>query len=147
MGYGSRALELLRQYYQFYIPSLEVEDTENENSALTQVTQVQDSEVDLLEEMIEPKSSLPPLLLKLSERRPEHLDYLGVSYGVTEPLLKFWKRAKFIPVYLRQTTNEITGEHSCIMLSSLQDTPADWLKAYWVDFRRRFVTLLSSSFR
>ncbi|XP_001607707.1 RNA cytidine acetyltransferase [Nasonia vitripennis] len=145
MGYGSRALDLLRQYYQLCIPSLEADDVETE--AQTEASQVQDSEVDLLEETIEPKSSLPPLLLKLSERKPEHLDYLGVSFGVTESLLKFWKRAKFIPVYLRQTTNEITGEHSCIMLSNLQDTSADWLKAYWKDFRRRFISLLSSSFR
>lgn len=145
MGYGSRALDLLRQYYQLCIPSLEADDVESETK--TEASQVQDSEVDLLEETIEPKSSLPPLLLKLSERKPEHLDYLGVSFGVTESLLKFWKRAKFVPVYLRQTTNEITGEHSCIMLSNLQDSSADWLKAYWKDFRRRFITLLSSSFR
>lgn len=50
---------------------------------------------------LEPRASLPPLLLKLSERRPESLDYIGVSFGVTEPLLKFWKRAGFVPVYLR----------------------------------------------
>lgn len=147
MEYGSQALKLLRQYYQGCIPSLDTEDAEDENSTLTQAPLVQDSEVDLLEEKIEPKSSLPPLLLKLSERKPEHLDYLGVSYGVTEPLLKFWKRAKFVPVYLRQTSNEITGEHSCIMISSLQETPDDWLVAYWKDFRRRFVSLLSSSFK
>lgn len=50
---------------------------------------------------VEPRSSLPPLLLKLSERPPEHLDYIGVSFGVTEQLLKFWKRANFVPTYLR----------------------------------------------
>jgi N-acetyltransferase 10 len=147
MGYGSRAINLLRQYYQFCIPSLETDDIELECSQIIQTSQVQDSEVDLLEETIEPKSSLPPLLLKLSERRPENLDYLGVSFGVTESLLKFWKRAEFVPVYLRQTSNEITGENSCIMLSSLKKTNNNWLTAYWKDFRRRFITLLSSSFR
>lgn len=49
----------------------------------------------------EPRKSLPPLLLKLSERPAERLDYLGVSFGITAPLLKFWKRAGFVPVYLR----------------------------------------------
>lgn len=147
MEYGSQALKLLRKYYQGCIPNLEKEDAEDDSSALTQVSQVEDSEVDLLQEKIEPKSSLPPLLLKLSERKSENLDYLGVSYGVTESLIKFWKRAKFVPVYLRQTTNDITGEHSCIMLSSLRETPDDWLIAYWKDFRRRFISLLASSFR
>ncbi|XP_058806427.1 RNA cytidine acetyltransferase [Phymastichus coffea] len=140
MGYGGRALELLRQYYQVCFPNLEADEPQ-------EVKQIEEDEVDLLEETIEPKSSLPPLLLKLTERRPEKLDYVGVSFGVTEPLLKFWKRAKFVPVYLRQTANDITGEHSCIMLSSLQSEANEWLPAYWKDFRKRFITLLASAFR
>lgn len=42
-------------------------------------------------------------MLKLDELRPERLDYLGVSFGATESLFKFWKRCNFAPVYLRQT--------------------------------------------
>lgn len=145
MGYGNRALELLRRYYEFKIPNLE-DDDDSDQETRTEVAQVDDDEIDLLHETIAPRKSLPPLLLKLSERRPEHLDYLGVSFGVTEQLLRFWKKAKFVPVYLRQTSNDITGEHSCIMLSCLNEN-ADWLVAYWKDFRRRFVTLLSSAFR
>lgn len=45
-------------------------------------------EVDLLEERLTPRKNLPPLLMKLSERKPEKLDYLGVSYGLTSGLLK-----------------------------------------------------------
>lgn len=85
MGYGSRALELLKQYYEYKIPNLEeVEDTQEE------IENVAEEEVGLLEECIEPRKKLPPLLLKLSERRTEKLDYLGVSFGLTESLLKFW---------------------------------------------------------
>lgn len=54
-----------------------------------------------------------------------------------------------MPVYLRQTTNDLTGEHSCIMLHVLhseEESPDDWLAAYWVDFRRRFLSLLSYQF-
>lgn len=43
----------------------------------------------------------------------------GVSYGLTQNLLKFWKRAGFVPVYIRQTPNDLTGEYSCIMLKTL----------------------------
>lgn len=119
--------------------------------------------------VLEPRASLPPLLLKLSERRPESLDYIGVSFGITEKLLKFWKRGAFVPVYLRlvllfyyrceinthiflllfrQTANDITGEHSCIMLYKINSEQEDarWLQAYWNDFRRRFISLLSFSF-
>ncbi|CAL1689574.1 unnamed protein product [Lasius platythorax] len=145
MGYGSRALQLLKQYYEMKIPNI------NENIAqepVMEIKNVPDEAVDLLEESIEPRSSLPPLLLKLSERHPEHLDYIGVSFGVTEQLLKFWKRSNFVPTYLRQTANDITGEHSCIMLCKI-NTEQDndkWLQAYWSDFRRRFLNLLSYSF-
>lgn len=45
--------------------------------------------VSLLEEVVTPRKELPPLLLKLSERRAERLDYLGVSYGLTTQLLRW----------------------------------------------------------
>lgn len=45
--------------------------------------------VSLLEEVVTPRKELPPLLLKLSERRAERLDYLGVSYGLTTQLLRY----------------------------------------------------------
>ncbi|KAK0078837.1 hypothetical protein PV325_002045 [Microctonus aethiopoides] len=147
MGYGSQALQLLKQYYERKIPC------ENDSYAMTLIKNEKNSSdanenVDsLLNEMIKPRLSLPPLLSRLNERRPERLDYLGVSFGLTESLLKFWKRSNFVMVYLRQTTNEITGEHSCIMLSKIGvDKDANWLETYWKDFRRRFVMLLSYSF-
>jgi N-acetyltransferase 10 len=77
---------------------------------------VDKDELPLLEEKLAPRSNLPPLLLRLSERRPERLDYMGVSFGLTQNLLRFWKRAGYVPTYLRQTANNLTGEHSMVML-------------------------------
>lgn len=48
MGYGSRALEILKQYYEMKIPNID-EKIEESN---TEITQVQDEEVRLLEEAI-----------------------------------------------------------------------------------------------
>ncbi|CAG2056856.1 unnamed protein product, partial [Timema podura] len=149
MGYGSRALALLKQYYEMKIPCIDEEKLPEDH-----IESISAEEVGLLEEHIVPRKSLPPLLLKLSERPPEHLDYLGVSYGLTLPLLKFWKRAGFVPVYLRQTTNDLTGEHSCIMLQQLHVTDTEeytdrggrWLPEFFADFRRRFISLLGYQF-
>lgn len=59
----------------------------------------------------------------------------------------------------RQTTNDLTGEHSCIMLhildssDSSDDSERDetkkgsWLAEFWADFRRRFISLLGLQFR
>lgn len=33
--------------------------------------------------------AMPPLLQRLTERKPEALDYLGVSYGLTPQLLRY----------------------------------------------------------
>jgi len=112
-------------------------------------------------------TAMPPLLQRLSERKPEILDYMGVSYGITSSLLRFWKRAGFIPLYIRQTTSELTGEHSCVMvrgLNNAKEQELDWLREFskgklhqvtkcshstnfFSDFRRRFLSLLSFKFR
>lgn len=110
-----------------------------------------EDESELLTEYIQPRVSLPPLFMTLSERRAESLEYLGVSFGVTEQLLKFWKKRKFVPVYLRQTPNDITGENTCIMIYRLNSENIEkdkcWLQSYWMKFRQRFTKLLASSFR
>ncbi|KAM6960650.1 RNA cytidine acetyltransferase [Aplochiton taeniatus] len=146
MGYGSRALQQLQLYYEGKFPTMD----ENTTEANNEITSVSSEAVSLLEEVLSPRKDLPPLLLKLSERRAEKLDYLGVSYGLTPQLLKFWKKAGFLPVYLRQTPNDLTGEHSCVMLKELHTEEAaeqgQWLSAFWKDFRRRFLSLLSYQF-
>ncbi|XP_069479483.1 RNA cytidine acetyltransferase [Ambystoma mexicanum] len=146
MGYGSRALQLLQMYYEGRFPCLEEKGIQKSQEIVT----VSSEAVSLIEEAVKPRKDLPPLLLKLSERQAESLDYLGVSYGLTPQLLKFWKRSGFVPVYLRQTPNDLTGEHSCIMLKTLgEEEEAErepWLTAFWKDFRRRFLTLLSYQF-
>lgn len=139
MGYGLRALELLAEYYLGHIPSLDEEEGKRPATDLSE-------EEEGLSERLEPRKALPPLLLRLSEKRPEQLDYLGVSYGLTADLLKFWKKAGYVPVYLRQTPNDLTGEHSCIMLKCLQEG-AQWLPELWKDFKRRFLSLLGYQFR
>ena len=60
-------------------------------------------------EQLKPRAGLPPLLCRLVDRPPEQLQWLGVSYGLTQPLFNFWSRAGFSPVYLRQAPSEITG--------------------------------------
>ncbi|BFZ04227.1 hypothetical protein BsWGS_07266 [Bradybaena similaris] len=159
MGYGSRTMELLQQYYEGKFPSLkETEDekmddgSSDDDSEENGIKEVSDENITLLDEQIQPRKNLPPLLVKLPDRRPESLDYLGVSYGLTSDLFRFWKKAGYTPVYLRQTSHELTGEHTCIMLKTLNTSEDDqqrqtWLAAFWKDFRKRFVALLSYQFR
>ena len=147
MGYGSRALELLQKYYEMKIPNI------NDHCIITddKIKTIEEEEVSLLEENIKPRKNLPPLLSKLSQRKPEKLDYLGVSYGLTQPLLKFWRKAGFTPVYISQVANNLTGEHTTIMIKPLKhdenEDESTWLRAFYSDFRRRLVNLLGYDFR
>ncbi|CAF1031679.1 unnamed protein product [Adineta ricciae] len=152
MGYGTKAIQLLEKYFQGQIINLdEVEQAESPPSpvAAEQVEIIDDEDLPLLKEELLPRQSLPPLLQKLTERRLKHsIDYLGVSYGLSPDLLKFWKKNQFLPVYLRQTASELTGEYSCIMLRSIHMAEqAPWLFSYYQDFRRRLLSLLGFQFR
>ncbi|CAJ0559877.1 unnamed protein product, partial [Mesorhabditis spiculigera] len=146
MGYGTKALEQLEEYYLGKIPCTVDKSVKAKKE---EIGTVKSSALGLLEEQISPRTELPPLLLRLEERKAEKLDYLGVSFGLTLPLLKFWKRARFAPVYLRQSANDITGEHTCIVLKQLvhDDEDERWLYPYWAEFRARLIELLSFEFR
>uniref|UniRef100_T1K0U0 RNA cytidine acetyltransferase n=1 Tax=Tetranychus urticae TaxID=32264 RepID=T1K0U0_TETUR len=130
-GYGRRALQLLIDYFEGEFLA-DPDYISNEDFSESQA-----------------------LLVYLEKRRPERLDYIGVCYGVTYDLYRFWKSSGFVPVYLRQTTNELTGENSCIMVKLLQHrrtefsnkSSKDWLIEFWTDFRRRFVSLLDRDFK
>jgi len=148
IGYGRRALEMLQKYYEGRIPNV----NEGSKSEPTQnIDPVDEEEVELQTERVVPRKSLPPLLLKLSERPAERLDWLGVSYGITADLLRFWKKSGYVPVYLRQTANDLTGEHSCVMLKALnieeEGRDTSWLPAFWTDFRQRLLALMGYQFR
>ncbi|XP_074273560.1 RNA cytidine acetyltransferase 2-like [Silene latifolia] len=152
LGYGSAAVKLLTRYYEGQLTSI-VESDEEDN--VEQPTLGAGEQVSLLEESIKPKANLPPLLLHLRERRPEKLHYMGVSFGLTLDLLRFWRKHKFAPFYIGQIPNAVTGEHTCMVLKALRnddfeaDPGDEWghLGPFYRVFKQRFCGLLSSSFR
>ncbi|KAL9124238.1 MAG: hypothetical protein Q9217_006413 [Psora testacea] len=149
-GYGSRALHQLIDFYEGKFTDIsESEPTQNESMIRVTDAELEGSTLQSENVKVRDINSMPPLFARLSERRPHHLDYLGVSFGLTQGLHKFWKRAAFAPVYLRQTSNELTGEHTCVMMRSLSSGINDnaWLGAFTRDFHKRFLSLLSYQFR
>ncbi|CAN6981103.1 unnamed protein product, partial [Brassica rapa subsp. trilocularis] len=76
-------------------------------------------------EQTKPRANLPPL----RDRRPERLHHLGVSFGLTLDLFRFWSKHKFAPFYiiLTQFLYLVGSEHTY--------------------FRVRFSKLLSDKFK
>lgn len=128
MGYGSRALELLSEFFSGESSGLEAEGE------------------------IVGESESGSLLVPLRDKRAERLHWLGSSFGLTNGLHKFWKRRKYEVCYVRQTENDVTGEHSTIVIKELstkgmKDAPhAGWSKAYKLDYRRRLLSMLGYTF-
>lgn len=147
MGYGKKALQMLKSYYEGKFASLN--EKENGDDDSDGYEEINDDETDLLTEIVKPRKKIPTLLKRLAERKAENLDWIGTSFGLTQDLLKFWKSQKFIPVYLSQKENDLTGEHSCIMIASVTServSTKDWLHQYFLDFRRRVLKLLPKAF-
>ncbi|CCH60546.1 hypothetical protein TBLA_0D00360 [Henningerozyma blattae CBS 6284] len=148
MGYGSRAIELLRDYFEGKFTDMS-EETKPKDFSLQRIDDKTLDKTNLLKDDIKLRDAktLPPLLLKLSEQPPNFLHYLGVSFGLTQPLHKFWRNNKFVPVYLRQTANDLTGEHTCVMLNVLEGRENKWLIEFSNDFHKRLLQLLSYDFK
>ncbi len=161
MGYGSRAVELLYRFYNGDMVSLDDGDDEEdgmEEEESEAENDDSDSEDDagmkgqkgIRAEKLAPRKELPPLLLPLTEVKAPNLDWIGTSFGLTLNLHKFWSRAGMHMLYLRQTKNELTGEHSSIMIRALPRVSGvddAWLDAFVSDSKRRFLSLLAGSFR
>ena len=148
MGYGSKALQLLTDFFEGKFISLDENMVEPEE--MIRVSDAELENANLLQDDIQIRDirAMPPLFARLAERKPPALEYLGVSYGLTLPLHKFWSRAGFVPVYLRQTPNDLTGEHTSVMVRTLggEEVDSSWLGAFSRDFQRRFLSLLSYQF-
>ena len=159
MGYGSRVIELLYRFYNGKMVYLTFSESEDEDSGDEEEKVMDDSDNEattnngkkgICGEKLAPRKELPPLLLPLTEVKAPRLDWLGTSFGLTHQLHTFWKRGGMRMLYLRQTTNDLTGEHSAILVRALpKRTGFDdaWLPAFVMDSRRRIMSLLAGSFR
>ncbi|XP_057501011.1 RNA cytidine acetyltransferase 1 [Actinidia eriantha] len=155
LGYGSTAVELLTRYFEGHLTPMSEADVENALESLhVRVTEAAEK-VSLLEENIKPRTDLPPLLVHLRDRRPERLHYIGVSFGLTLDLFRFWRKHKFAPFYIGQIQSSVTGEHTCMVVKPLNNDDVEssgvdhwgFFSPFYEDFRRRFTRLLGSSFR
>ncbi|KAK4532580.1 hypothetical protein CCYA_CCYA13G3437 [Cyanidiococcus yangmingshanensis] len=141
MGYGSRAMECLIEHWSAHKTSPSSMSTStslgvNSGSALTSTG------LDTGDRAVP-----EPLLYRIAERPSMALDYVGVSFGLSHGLYRFWRRLGLMPVYIRLTANEITAEHTCIMIRGLNAKHLPGIQALHLDWRTRFLSLLGYDLR
>ncbi|GMN33414.1 hypothetical protein TIFTF001_004140 [Ficus carica] len=140
-------------YYEGQFAPISEMDYNDVETSPVKVTEAA-KKVSLLEETIEPRKNLPHLLAHLRERKPEKLHYIGVSFGLTLDLLRFWRKHKFIPFFIGHTPSSVTGEHTCMVLKPLSNDDIEtsgsdelgFLGPFYQDFRLRFIELLGHTF-
>ncbi|MFC7236481.1 tRNA(Met) cytidine acetyltransferase TmcA [Halosegnis marinus] len=89
----------------------------------------------------------PDPLTARHEATGEPFDYLGVGFGATPRLLRFWRRAGYRTVHLSTTRNDASGEHSALMVRPFTDAGEALLARNGAWFRRQIPALLSDALR
>lgn len=139
LGYGTRALGLLEDFFrgkmnvEGSVPFLEFLNFNSERA------------FEGIDSKVKPKKKLLPLLKKIEEIEPPKISYLSVAFGLSKNLFRYWKKNNFKTFYIRHVKNETTGEHSCMMIKSLDNSNLNF-EFFFEQYKKRFVKLLKSDF-
>ena len=69
-------------------------------------------------------------------------DWIGSGFGVSPELLRFWIKNKFLPVHITPQRNEVSGEHTVVVLRSLKMHIDDIVIMYNSNFVKRLLEWL-----
>ncbi len=71
------------------------------------------------------------------------LDWVGSGFGVSPELLRFWIRNGFTPIHITPQRNEVSGEHTVIVLKALKNEVREIVEDLNAEFTRRLVEYLA----
>ena len=120
MGYGSKSIDQLKDYFM--------------NGNLIDGKNIINKNSNIL------------LNTKLITSLPK-ISWMGTCFGLNEKLLNFWKRKQFLPIGIKQTISQTTGEYSCCLLSSLNNNYASYMIKHRKSFHNRLLKLFGYSYK
>jgi len=71
------------------------------------------------------------------EAKENGLDWIGVSFGATPRLLKFWTKLGFVPLHISLERNTVSGEYSVILVKPLTEKSKEIVEKLNYEFRLR----------
>jgi len=75
--------------------------------------------------------------------KEREMDWVGSGFGVSPELLRFWLKNGFIPVHITPQRNEVSGEHTVIVIKPLKLHVEEKIERINVDFTKRLVEYLA----
>ncbi len=72
-------------------------------------------------------------------------DWVGVSYGATVKLMKFWRKFGFKSVHIRPIKTAETGEWNIVLIRPISHSAASIINPVSADFLLQFIALLKQS--
>ena len=83
------------------------------------------------------------LLSEVEAEFAERVDWLGVGYGATPELVRFWARNGYATVHLATSRNATSGEYSVVMVDPCSDDGAALATRHGEWFQDRIAAVLS----
>jgi tRNA(Met) cytidine acetyltransferase len=75
------------------------------------------------------------------------MDWAGSGFGISPELLRFWTRNGFIPIHITPQRNEVSGEHTVIVIKALKMHIHQMIEEINSDFIRRLIEYLADELR
>ncbi|UCG03541.1 MAG: tRNA(Met) cytidine acetyltransferase [Candidatus Heimdallarchaeota archaeon] len=85
------------------------------------------------------------LAIELQDQIFSSYEWIGVSYGATVKLMKFWRKFNFVSVHIRPIKTLETGEWNIIVIRPLGPSAKDIISQASADFLLQFIALLKQS--
>jgi tRNA(Met) cytidine acetyltransferase len=85
------------------------------------------------------------LAIELHDQLYSSYDWIGVSYGVTIKLMKFWRKFNYKPVHINPIQTLETGEWNIVVIHPLKPSTKDIVNQASADFLLQFIALLKQS--
>ncbi|MHA2329460.1 MAG: GNAT family N-acetyltransferase [Candidatus Hodarchaeales archaeon] len=85
------------------------------------------------------------IAMELLIKRYHLFDWIGVSYGVTVQLMKFWAKFGFNAVHIRPTKTPETGEWNIVVIKPISQSSVQIVERASADFSLQFIALLKQS--
>ncbi len=75
--------------------------------------------------------------------KKEDMDWVGSGFGVSPELMRFWIRNGFSPIHITPQRNEVSGEHTLVVIRPLKPHIQSRIEEINADFTRRLIEYLS----